>query len=87
MVGVAPNLADKVWLYSSSEESITETITKGRENRMPAFGEFLGEAKAHLLTAYVYGLGGGEPAAAAPAATVAPAAAAQAAPESAAAKK
>jgi cytochrome c oxidase cbb3-type subunit 3 len=87
MVGVAPNLADKVWLYSSSEESITETITKGRENRMPAFGEFLGEAKVHLLTAYVYGLGGGEPAAAAPAATVAPAAAAQAAPEPAAAKK
>lgn len=26
---------------------------------MPAFGEFLGEAKVHLLTAYVWGLGGG----------------------------
>lgn len=59
MVGVAPNLADKVWLYGSSEETITETITKGRTNRMPAFGEFLGDAKVHLLTAYVYGLGGG----------------------------
>jgi cytochrome c oxidase cbb3-type subunit 3 len=41
---------------------------------MPAFGEFLGDAKVHLLTAYVYGLGGGGkdapvavPAAAAPA--------------------
>ncbi|MFH1869876.1 MAG: cytochrome-c oxidase, cbb3-type subunit III [Pseudomonadota bacterium] len=59
MVGVAPNLADKVWLYGSSEETITETITKGRTNRMPSFGEFLGDAKVHLLTAYVYGLGGG----------------------------
>jgi len=74
MVGVAPNLADKVWLYSSSENSIIETITKGRVNRMPAYGEFLGEAKVHLLTAYVYGLGGGEKDApvAAPAATEAP---------------
>ncbi len=71
MVGVAPNLADKVWLYSSSEESIIETITKGRVNRMPAFGEFLGDAKVHLPTAYVYGLGGGEKAA--PAAAPAPA--------------
>ena len=60
MVGVAPNLTDKVWLYSSSEDTIIETITKGRQNRMPAFGEFLGESKVHLLAAYVYGLGGAE---------------------------
>ena len=79
MVGVAPNLADKTWLYSSSEDVIIETITKGRVNRMPAFGEFLGDAKVHLLTAYVYGLGGGMKEAPAPAA--APAAApAEAAP-------
>ena len=71
MVGVAPNLTDKVWLYSSSEGSIIETITKGRVNRMPAFGEFLGDAKVHLLTAYVYGLGGGVKEA--PAADAAPA--------------
>lgn len=58
-VGVAPNLTDKIWLYGSSEETIIETITKGRQNKMPAFGEFLGEGKAHLLAAYVYGLGGG----------------------------
>ena len=58
-VGLAPNLTDKVWLYGSSEETIVETITKGRQNRMPAFGEFLGDAKVHLLAAYVYGLGGG----------------------------
>lgn len=75
MVGVAPNLTDKTWLYSSSEEAIINTITNGKVNRMPAFGEFLGDAKIHLLTAYVYGLGGGEaPAKAAPAAEAAPAA-------------
>jgi cytochrome c oxidase cbb3-type subunit 3 len=72
MLGVAPNLADKVWLYGSSENEIIETIAKGRQNRMPAFGEFLGEAKVHLLTAYVYGLGGGVKDAPAP--TAAPAA-------------
>jgi cytochrome c oxidase cbb3-type subunit 3 len=58
-VGVAPNLTDKVWLYGSSEDTIIETITKGRQNRMPAWGEFLGDGKVHLLAAYVYGLGGG----------------------------
>lgn len=57
--GLAPNLADKIWLYGSSEGTIIETITQGRANKMPAFGEFLGDAKVHLLTAYVYGLGGG----------------------------
>jgi cytochrome c oxidase cbb3-type subunit 3 len=67
-----PNLTDKVWLYSSREDSMIETVTKGRQNQMPAFGEFLGEAKVHLLTAYVWGLGGGvKPAAEAPAAPAA----------------
>ena len=73
MVGLAPNLTDGTWLYSSAEASIVETITHGRVNRMPAFGEFLGPAKVHLLTAYVYGLGGGE--APAPVAAADPAAA------------
>ena len=59
-VGLAPNLSDKVWLYGSSEATIIETISKGRVNQMPAFGDFLGEAKVHLLTAYVYGPGGGQ---------------------------
>jgi cytochrome c oxidase cbb3-type subunit 3 len=54
----APNLTDKVWLYGSSEAVITETITNGRQNKMPAWKEFLGEAKVHLLSAYVLSLGG-----------------------------
>jgi len=55
----APNLTDKVWLYGSSEATITETITNGRQNKMPAWKEFLGDAKIHLLTAYVYSLSQG----------------------------
>jgi cytochrome c oxidase cbb3-type subunit 3 len=54
-----PNLTDKVWLYGSDEATMIEGVTKGRINRMPAWGEFLGEAKVHLLAAYVWGLGGG----------------------------
>ena len=55
-IGLAPNLTDKVWLYGSRDATLIETITYGRSNSMPAFGEFLGEDKVHLLTAYVYGL-------------------------------
>ena len=43
-------------LYGSRDATLIETISKGRSNSMPAFGEFLGEDKVHLLTAYVYGL-------------------------------
>ena len=57
----APNLTDKIWLYGSSEETIAEGIRMGRNNMMPAQLERLGEAKVHLLAAYVYSLGGGAP--------------------------
>jgi cytochrome c oxidase cbb3-type subunit 3 len=52
----SPNLTDATWLYGSSVETITETIMKGRSGRMPAHREFLGEERAHILAAYVYGL-------------------------------
>lgn len=55
----APNLTDRTWLYGSSEATITETITKGRNNQMPAWKEFLGDAKVHLLAAYVLSLSTG----------------------------
>ena len=55
----APNLTDKVWLYGSSEATIIETITNGRQNKMPSWKAFLGDAKDHLLTAYVYSLSQG----------------------------
>jgi len=56
----APNLTDSTWLYGSSEATIIETVGKGRSNKMPAHKAFLGEAKSHLLAAYVFGLSQGE---------------------------
>ncbi|MBO0614809.1 MAG: cytochrome-c oxidase, cbb3-type subunit [Pseudomonadota bacterium] len=52
----APNLTDNTWLYGSSLDTIKETITNGRNGKMPAHADFLGEDKVHLLAAYVYGL-------------------------------
>ena len=52
----APNLTDNVWLYGSSEKTITETIVNGRQNMMPAFADRLNEGKLKLLSAYVYSL-------------------------------
>lgn len=60
----APNLTDSVWLYGSSEATITETVMKGRgsgslaegQSVMPAWKDKLGEARVHLLAAYVWSL-------------------------------
>ncbi|MBE9563784.1 MAG: cytochrome-c oxidase, cbb3-type subunit III [Proteobacteria bacterium] len=52
----APNLTNNVWLYGGSPRSIKESIAKGRAGRMPAHSEFLGKAKSHILSAYVYSL-------------------------------
>jgi len=52
----APNLTDRTWLYGAGETTIIETITKGRNGHMPAWKEFLGEAKVHVLAAYVWSL-------------------------------
>lgn len=52
----APNLTDRTWLYGAGETTIIETITKGRNGHMPAWKEFLGEPKVHVLAAYVWSL-------------------------------
>ncbi|MDH3688789.1 MAG: cytochrome-c oxidase, cbb3-type subunit III [Gammaproteobacteria bacterium] len=52
----APNLADEIWLYGGSQRAIMESIANGRQGRMPAHQQFLGESKVHLLAAYVYSL-------------------------------
>lgn len=52
----APNLADTIWLYSDSPESIRQTLVKGRSNQMPAHLPLLGEQKVRLLAAYVMSL-------------------------------
>ncbi|HVJ73949.1 MAG TPA: cytochrome-c oxidase, cbb3-type subunit III [Casimicrobiaceae bacterium] len=59
----APNLTDTVWLYGSSEATIAEGIAKGRNMNvtagmlaMPSFKDTLGDARIHLVAAYVWGL-------------------------------
>jgi len=59
----APNLTDKVWLHGSTEATMIETVTKGRNMNvsegtlaMPAFKEVLGPARIHLVAAYVWSL-------------------------------
>ena len=52
----APNLTDNIWLYGGSQKRVVESVSKGRIGQMPPHGEFLGEAKVHLLAAYVYSL-------------------------------
>lgn len=52
----APNLTDKIWLWGGSKDTVIETITKGRSNTMPAFKDFLGESKVHVLAAYIWSL-------------------------------
>jgi len=52
----APNLTDAVWLHGSGAATVAQTIRDGRNNKMPAWGEFLGQAKTHVLASYVWGL-------------------------------
>ncbi|HEX7641576.1 MAG TPA: cytochrome-c oxidase, cbb3-type subunit III [Burkholderiaceae bacterium] len=52
----APNLTDKTWLWGGSIDTVKTTINKGRTNQMPAFQNFLGDAKVHVLAAYVWSL-------------------------------
>ena len=51
----APNLTNGIWLYGGSEEQIELTLRNGRNGKMPAFGNTLGEDKIHIVTAYIYG--------------------------------
>jgi len=52
----APNLTDNIWLYSGSAGAIKQTIAEGRNGKMPAHRDFLGEKKVHLLATYIYSL-------------------------------
>ncbi len=59
----APDLTDDIWVYSSSDRAIRESIVYGRNmemtggtQAMPAHKDLLSPGKIHLLTAYVWGL-------------------------------
>ncbi len=52
----APRLNDGTWLYGGSPRAIEASIAKGRSGIMPPHAEFLGEAKVHVLAAYIFSL-------------------------------
>jgi cytochrome c oxidase cbb3-type subunit III len=52
----APRLNDKIWLVSGTVKGISEVINQGRYGVMPAWIDFLGEEKSHIVTGYVYSL-------------------------------
>jgi cytochrome c oxidase cbb3-type subunit 3 len=61
----AANLTSVALLHGADEPALIETIGKGRSDTMPAHKELLGEAKVHILAAYVWSLSN-TPGAAAP---------------------
>ena len=52
----APNLTDDTWLHGGRTQDIEFQITNGRVNTMPPHGPILGEAKVHVVAAYVWSL-------------------------------
>jgi len=56
----APNLTDKIWLYSPNKATIMQGIQNGRGGVMPAWQGRLSEPIIKALTVYVYTFGGGE---------------------------
>lgn len=52
----APDFTDGVWLYGGTEAALRHSIGEGRFGRMPAHRDFLGEARVHVLAAWVYSL-------------------------------
>lgn len=62
----APSLVDHDWLYGGEREQIIASIDRGPFGVMPAWEGRLDDATIDALSAYVYILGGGEPATAGP---------------------
>ncbi|MCO4889153.1 cytochrome-c oxidase, cbb3-type subunit III [Cupriavidus sp. WGtm5] len=53
-----PNLTDNDWLYGGEPETISQTITKGRNGVMPPFGAALDAKQAGDVAQYVRSLSG-----------------------------
>lgn len=56
----APNLADAIWFYGSSEAEIAAQVRAPRHGVMPAWQARLGDATVKQLSVYVHSLGGGQ---------------------------
>jgi len=52
----AADLTSVVLLHGADEPALIETIGKGRIDTMPAQKELPGEAKVHMLAAYVWSM-------------------------------
>ena len=61
-----PPLMDDVWIYGGDATSIFETISQGRPNGMPAFGNRIPKDQIWALAAYVRSMAGLAPQDAAP---------------------
>jgi cytochrome c oxidase cbb3-type subunit III len=49
----APALNDQIWTYGGARTEIIESIAKGRNGTMPAFGERLDDTQIRLLTVWL----------------------------------
>ena len=56
----APNLADAIWLYGSTQTDIMKQIRNPRHGVMPNWAERLPDEVIKQLSIYVHSLGGGE---------------------------
>jgi cytochrome c oxidase cbb3-type subunit 3 len=56
----APNLADAIWLYGSSEDAIAQQVNAPKHGVMPGWAERLGDTTVKQLAVFVHSLGGGE---------------------------
>lgn len=56
--GMGPPLMDREWRYGSEPEAVFQSITQGRPNGMPAFGERIVARQRWWLTAYVRSMSG-----------------------------
>jgi cytochrome c oxidase cbb3-type subunit 3 len=56
----APNLTDDVWLYGGTADDIKATLRNGRNGKMPAWADILGNDRARLVEAWVLAQSRGE---------------------------
>ncbi|MCF2870355.1 cytochrome-c oxidase, cbb3-type subunit III [Octadecabacter sp. G9-8] len=56
----APNLADAIWLYGGSRQTVEYTVRNARYGVMPAWGQRLSDEDVRAVSIYVHALGGGE---------------------------
>jgi cytochrome c oxidase cbb3-type subunit 3 len=52
----APNLTDDYWLYGNDVATLTETLIKGRNGKMPSHADLMSEQQKRQLAAYVTSL-------------------------------